>query len=134
MKSLLSIVLIAGFMGIAVFGALDANHEMAHTGGCIAATAKRMDCPKENPIDLATFHLDAYKGFSLATFGESVAGALLLVFASLLFIGLVSFLPYPFKPPEFAFHKYRLKYAFSPPQEQKLVSWLALRENSPTSP
>lgn len=135
MKSLFTTIVLVSFIGIAVFGVFGMSHGQAHDMGpnnCIAATAKGMDCPKEaEPIDFAVFHIDAYKGFSLATFGESAMSALLLAFASLLFIGLAFFSPHLFKPPQLAFYKHRFRDAFSPPQQQEITRWLALHENSP---
>src|SRR3989338_4287108 len=138
MRFLLTILLISSFAGIAVFGVFGMNHGQAHDmelNNCIAATAKGMDCPKEaDPINFATFHLDAYRGFSLATFGESVMSALLLAFASLLFIGLAFLSISLFRQPQLAFYRYRFRNAFSPPQKQELIRWLALHENSPPIP
>ena len=138
MKFLLTILLISSFAGIAVFGVFGMNHGQAHDmepNNCISATAKGMDCPKEaDPINFATFHLDAYRGFSLATFGESVMSALLLAFASLLFISLAFFSISLFRQPQLAFYRYRFRDAFSPPQKQQLIRWLALHENSPATP
>ena len=138
MKFLLTILLISSFAGIAVFGVFGMNHGQAHDmepNNCIAATAKGMDCPKEaGPIDFAAFHIDAFRGFSLATFGESVMSALLLAFASLLFIGLAFFSSHLFKLPQPAFYRHRFRDAFSPPQKQELIRWLALHENSPATP
>ena len=138
MKFLLTTILLASFIGIAVFGVFDMNHGQAHDmdpNNCIAATAKGMDCPKEaDPIDFAAFHADAYRGFSLATFGENIMNGLLLAFASLLLIGLVFFSHQLFKLPQLAFYRYRFRDSFSPPQKQQLIRWLALHENSPATP
>jgi hypothetical protein len=135
MKSLFAIILLASFTGIAVFGVFGMNHGEAHdmdSNNCIAATARGLDCPKEaDPIDFASFHIDAYRGFSLATFGESILSGLLLAFAPLLFIGLALFSHHLFKPPQLAFYRYRFSDSFSPPQKQQLIRWLALHENSP---
>jgi len=135
MKSLFTTILLASFIGIAVFGVFGMSHGQAHDmdpNNCIAATAKGMNCLKEaDPIDFAGFHIDAYKGFSLATVGENVMSSLLLAFASLLFVGLAFFSPHLFKSPQFAFYRYRFRDSFSPPQKQQLTRWLALHENSP---
>ena len=130
-----SVLLLTSFIGIAVFGVFGMSHGQAHDmdpNNCIAATAKGMDCPKEaDPVDFATFHIDAFKGLSLTTFGENVMSGLLLVFASLLFIGLAFFSSHLFKPPQPVFYRYRFRDSFSPPQKRQLIRWLALHENSP---
>ena len=137
MRSLSTTILLASFIGIAVFGVLGMNHEQSHDMGqnnCVVAIAKGMDCPKEaGPVVFTAFHIDAYKGFSLATLGENVTSAFMLAFVSLLFIGLAFFSPYLFKPPQLAFYKYRFRDSFSLPQKQQLTRWLALHENSPAT-
>jgi len=135
MKFLFTATLLASFIGIAVFGAFGMNHASAqgHDGGCIAATAKGINCPEEaNPIDSVAFHLDAYRGFSLATFGESAMSALLIAFASLLFIGGAFFSRHLFKLPQLALSRDRFSNSFPPPQKTELTRWLALHENSPS--
>lgn len=134
MKSLFTTILLTSFIGIAIFGAFGMSHGQAHNmdlNNCIAATAKGIDCPKTvKPIDFIYFHINAYKGFSLAAFGESVMSRLLLEFTSLLFMGLAFFSLYLFKSSQLAFYRYRFRDIFSPPQ-QELIRWLALHENSP---
>ena len=131
-----------GFVGISVFGTFgmhtqaDMNmqgHDMPPSN-CIGATAQGVDCPKQaDPIDFATFHIDAFKGFSTATFGENVLAGLLLLFASLVFMGLAFFFPNRFDPPRLAFYRYRFRDSFSPPQKREYLRWLALHENSPAT-
>ena len=138
MKFLLTTILLAGFVSIAVFGVFGMNHGNGQghdmvSKNCIAATAKGMDCPKEaKPLDFAAFHINVFKVFSLATFGENIMNALLLAFTSLLFIGLAFFSQFLFRPPQLALYRYRFRDSFSPPQKQELTRWLALHENSPT--
>ena|SRR3989344_4836090 len=134
MKYFATLLLITSFTGIGILGM---NHGQAHgmdPNNCIAATAKGMDCPKEEDlIDFAAFHIDAYKDFSLATFfSKSAMSMLLLAFASLLFVGLALFSPHLFNPPQLAFYRYRFRDSFFSPQKQQLTRWLALHENSPT--
>jgi|SRR3989344_4714649 len=133
-----SVLLLIGFVGLAVFGVFGMSHENGQShdmtpSNCIVATAKGVDCPKEaEPIDFVVFHIDTLKDFFLATFGESVISAFLLAFASLLFIGLAFFSLYFFRPPQLVFYRYRFRDSFFPSQKQQLTRWLALRENSPT--
>jgi len=134
-RSITTTIIIFSIIGIAVFGVFNMNHRQAHgmnQGNCIAATAKGMDCPKEaDSIDFAAFHIDAYKGFSLAIFGKSAMSMLLLAFSSWLFVGLALFSPHLFNPPQLAFYRYRFRDSFFPPQKQQITRWLALHENSP---
>lgn len=136
------IILMVGFVGISVFGSFgmhtqaDMNmqgHDMP-SSNCIGATAQGVDCPKQaDPIDFATFHIDAFRGFSLATFGENLMGMLLLIFATLIFIGLAFFSPRLFKIPKLAFYRQHFRDFISSPQQQQLIRWLALHEKSPTT-
>lgn len=141
MKSLFISILLASYIAIGVFGVFgmhtqaDMNmqgHNMPPSN-CIGATAKGVDCPKQaDPIDFAAFHIDAFRGFSLATFGENLIGMLLLAFAALIFIGLAFFSQHLFKIPKLVFYRQRFRDSFSPPQQQQLIRWLALHEKSPT--
>jgi hypothetical protein len=132
MKSFLTILLVTSYIGVAVFGFLGMHHKGAHgNGGCIASAARGMDCPKEaGPIDLETFHLDAFRSFSLATLGESITSMLSLAFASLFFLSLV-FPAAFFRPLQFVFYRQRFRRFFSR-EQQALIRWLALHENSPS--
>lgn len=146
MKSLFTTLLIASYIGVAVFGAYgmhtQAENLQGHQGivtsassNCMASIAKGTDCPKEtDPIDFASFHIDVFRSFSLATFGENLlASLLLLVF---LFIGVgLNALFGKYAPPDLyvAYSRYGLEQYSSPPRQQ-ILRWLALHENSPASP
>ena len=120
--------LLLSFVGLAVFGAFSLHLGMQnHEGGCIAADAKGIDCPKQNSLlAYITFHLSAYKDFSLATLTNLISvfllALLLVVFGFIL------------KPPKLTFYRARLR-NFSPPsrRKQKFARWLSLHENSPNS-
>jgi len=140
MKYLFSSLIVTSYIALGVFGVFgmhtQANmnmteHEMP-ASNCIGATVNGVDCPKQaDPIDYAAFHIDAFRGFSSATFGENIMAALLLLFSSLISIGLLFFDRGILRLPQPATHAYRLKENFSPPQQIKLNRWLALHENSP---
>ncbi|MDI6734389.1 MAG: hypothetical protein QMD50_02785 [Patescibacteria group bacterium] len=134
MKSLLTIIFIIGFIGITVFGFAWMHHGMQnHDGECIAAIALNVDCPKQaSLINYLVFHLNAFKSFSLAAFGENLLNPLLFVLASLLFVGFFSSSLIFISPLGSDSSRYKFKNYFSPPQKQKLAHWLALYENSPT--
>ena len=135
MKSLFTTMLLVGFLGVTVFGVFNMHTGMQnHDSNCVAATAQGVNCPKQGGLlEYLTFHLDAYKGFSLAAFGENTSGALSLVFVLLLFIGLAFSSSLHCRPTQFNVCRYRFKEFFSPPQKQELTRWLALHENSPAA-
>ncbi len=135
MKLALTIFLITGFIGIAVFGVFAMNHGSEHGhNGCIAATAKGVDCPKEEgAISFLNFHLDAFRSFSTATFGDNIAGALLLLIALILAVagGVVASIHTA--PPALAvnYHRRQFLESYSFPFQREFTHWLALHENSP---
>ena len=122
------VFLLISFVGLAVFGAFGLHLGMQnHDGGCIAADVKGVDCPKQNSLlAYITFHLDAYKDFSLASL-SNIISVLLLALALVIFGFLL-------KPPKLAFFRARLR-NFSPRErrEQKFSRWLSLHENSPNN-
>lgn len=144
MKSLVTTLLIASYVAIGVFGVFGMHtqadmdkqgHGGVASSNCIAATAKGVDCPKEvGPIDFAAFHIDAFKGFSLTTFGENLLASLLILALLVIGAGLGALRG------RLALSRLKLAYSrygpeqFSPPHKQHLLRWLALHENSPASP
>lgn len=131
------VAFIASFIGVAVFGFFGMNHNGAQShnmtaGNCIAATAQGVNCPqKSEPIDFATFHIDAFKGFSLATLNDDVMRALMLVAAALSLIGMALSRQSFFQTPRFSSYQRKFN-GFSPsPQKRELVRWLTMHENSP---
>jgi len=88
MRSAFISILLISFVSIAVFGIFGMHAGMQdHGGGCIAAAAQGTDCPKQaDPVEYLTFHLDAFRDFSTATFGDIATSLLIL---SLLVIGIV---------------------------------------------
>lgn len=134
MKSVFTSLLIVSFVSIAVFGIFGMHAGMQdHGGECIAATAQGTDCPKQaNPVEYLTFHLDAFRDFSTATFGDIATSLLIL---SLLIIGIVfGGLRGNLAPPRLAYSQIRRSDSFRPPSQYGLIRWLALHENSPATP
>ncbi len=134
MKSVISVFTIIGFISVAVFGFAAMNHNSNHShGGCVAAATQGTDCPKGSDVTaFLNFHFYAFRSFSLATIGENVMSALsLVIFTSLLFIGLAFLSFFLFRPPKLVFYRYQFQNSFLPPQKQKLTRWLARHENSP---
>ena len=132
MKFTLTTFLLVGFIGIAVFGFLAINHGGSHGhSGCLAAVAKGTDCPYETGTAASVaFHLDTFKGFSTAVFGENAGSAVTLLLLLLLSVGLgigqriySRTLPLPF----FLVHR-----LFAQPFQLQFAQWLALHENSPS--
>lgn len=138
MKLALTSFLIIGFIGIAVFGVFAMNHGSGHShNGCIAATVQGTDCPKEeNSLSFLNFHLDAFRSFSTATFGEYLASALLLLIALVLTVavGIIGIIHSA--PPVLATNYRRRQFleSHSFPFQRELTHWLALHENSPATP
>lgn len=138
MKVALTIFLITGFLGIAVFGVFTMNHGAEHChSGCIAATAQGTNCPKgENTLSFLNFHLDAFRSFSTATFGENLANALLLLVALVLTVALAVLASINPAPPALAtnYHRRQFLESYSFPFQREFTHWLALHENSPATP
>lgn len=136
MKPWLAIAITLSFLGIAVFGVFTMDPEGNHShNGCIAATARGIDCSKrEDALPFLAFHLDAFRSFSAAVFGENLGGMLLMLFLLLLTSGAAILRGLQLNPPPSDFSKTHqfLKFpAFS--LQRKLVRWLALHENSPAA-
>ena len=135
MKSIGIVLLIAGFVGIAVFGFLAINHGNGHEhAGCIATTAKGIDCPLgANTILFAIFHLDIIKSFSTAIFNYDYSGSLILLAFIIFLVGWITRFKIGFDLPALAAIQYRhcSKETYFFPLRQNLTGWLALHENSP---
>ncbi|MEK7624136.1 MAG: hypothetical protein AAB404_00180 [Patescibacteria group bacterium] len=136
MKILSAILLIVSFTSVAVLGFLVMTHTNGHNlnGGCFVATSRGVDCPKQvNPLDYVSFHLEAFRSFSLAAFSANLANIFLLGLASILFIYFSVFPSFFSKQFQFNLGWYNFKACFSSPQKRELARWLALHENSPAS-
>jgi len=133
MRVLLTFIVFASFIGIAVFGFFGMHAGMQnHNGGCMAATAQGVDCPKQGSApEYFAFHLNAHESFSLATFSENSINSLLATFALLLAIGIALSSVDGLGLSRFVSSSFRLRNYFSPPAEQEIRRWLALHENSP---
>jgi len=137
MKVAFTILLIMGFLGIAVFGVFAMNHGAEHGhNGCIAATAQGTDCPKgENTLSFLSFHLDAFRSFSTAIFGENLANTLILLIALVLAVAFGVVASINLAPSTLAINYYRRQFleSYSSPFRRKLTRWLAFHENSPAT-
>lgn len=137
MKTAFTIFLIASFLGIAVFGASAMNHGSGNGhSGCIAVTAQKAICPMGgNAFSFIAFHFNAFRSFTTAIFGDGFVGmtASLIVLFLILAIGFfvkINSTPLVIKT-DYNFNRFSESNYFS--FQQKLIHWLALRENSPSA-
>ena len=136
MRITLTLFLITGFIGVAVFGVFAMNHGSEHGhGGCIAATAQGIDCLKyEGVLSLIAFHLDAFRSFSTATFGDNIAHILLSLIAlmSVIAIGIIARIHLSHLPRATYYRHRQFLNSDYFPSQRKFIRWLAFRENSPS--
>lgn len=128
------LILLASFIGLAVFGFTTMTHAEGHNlNGCIAAASRETDCSKaSNPFAMFNLHIDAIKSFSTLSFGSfSFQSLLLLIFSLILFWGLKMSLAPPLK---YAFLPYARAevLGFSPKLRLNFSNWFSLHENSPS--
>jgi len=129
MRYLTSSLLIISFIGIAVFGFAIFDHSMHNpSSDCVASVIDGVVCPT-NILNMALHHISVLQTFSQALIPSTVS---ILLFSLLLMV--ISFfilrkdLFYP--QPVFSFHRYRNQ--TRPRHQQKITSWLALFEHSPS--
>jgi len=132
----LTLILIASFVGLAVFGAFGMHVGAAqnHNGGCALALSKGMDCPQRvDPLGFIAFHLAALKSFTTATFSGVNYNVFLML--SLLIAGIfLGRLRNNISPPKlhFAYSRYGTELP-APQIKHEFLRWLAFHENSPAS-
>lgn len=128
-KQIFSLLLIAGFVAVAVFGVFAMHPQNSHGAGCIAAIAKGQPCLGEKDIFASlNFHINSFKEFSTAVFGGTIFAAFIL-FAALA-LALASILG---QPTNFvtSCQARRFSEQRSLPLQRKFIHWLARHENSP---
>ncbi len=82
MHRITAIVLVIGFLTLAVFGFAAMGHGEGHSRNvCVAAASQAAPCPEEGSVAWAFFHVAAFKGFSTALVSASVLAALLVLAA-----------------------------------------------------
>ncbi|OGZ00371.1 MAG: hypothetical protein A2945_03415 [Candidatus Liptonbacteria bacterium RIFCSPLOWO2_01_FULL_52_25] len=125
-----SVLLLVGFIGLAVFGGFSMHAGMQdHGGSCVAATAQGIDCPKNNsPLSYLAFHFDALKGFSTAVFGNFMTTLFLLALALMCAFRPLSGLR---ARSSFEYAAGGLRGERSSRAGERIRHWLALHENSP---
>src|SRR3989338_7228824 len=87
MKSFSVIMLIVGFVAVAVFGfaAMDAGGAHRHSG-CLIATLNNGLCPTDDSIDSLAFHMNTARIFSTAILGSNIMYLLFFASAFLAFL------------------------------------------------
>ena len=115
------------FVGIAVFGFMAMNHMgEGQVHSCLASTAQAIDCAKGDALAFISFHAEAFRNFSTATFNSLVTGIVLL---GVLFSGL----RFRFGPVLKIGATARItEENFSVSLKQILTRWISLHENSPS--
>ncbi len=83
MRKMLFLTLILAFSGTAVFGFLAMGHnELGRHNGCLAVSIFKFACSLMGQLDLANFHINAFKSFSTAIFILNlVLASLILLFS-----------------------------------------------------
>ena len=130
MKCCVSLLLILSFVVITIFGFAIFNHVMhSQNSGCAASTVDWTVCPT-SLANMALHHISALRAF-LQTSLPSTALSLLLTlfFAAISLFLLRKKLLFP--QFAFLFRRYKI-YATHIISQQKIISWLALFELSPT--
>lgn len=125
MKGLLSILAIVSFIAVAVFGFSAMNPHLGHNPHqiCVATIVQGFECPVG--VNLADFHINAFKIFSSAVFSSY-----LLIILLTIFLGSGNLML--FSNRHFAnFLKIKEQTSFQPLCDRDLTSWLSLHENSP---
>lgn len=128
MNRVWTIIALAGFISISLFGLLSITHQSSHMAECLASqlNGSNAPCPQADPLGFANFHSDALKKISnlIIIDGPTVLYALVL---AILLLGLSGFLEFlKFSVRKIGFYRPELQttsYLLSP-----VLSWLALHE------
>ncbi|HEY4518065.1 MAG TPA: hypothetical protein VJG48_00385 [Candidatus Paceibacterota bacterium] len=118
MAKVLALVVLVLFLSLALYGALS-SVGMIHEGGCLSAIAFGTPCLSGSLVD---GHLKLF----------SMLGLILPILILFLFSALVQMLG-PWLVPSFIFARRLSPPDQAPPPFHKLISWLSLREHSPTA-
>ena len=137
MKILLTVLVIVGFSGIAVFGVwMMGDHGLNHDlGGCIAALQREANCSAfMGSLGFVAFHLDAFKVFSSAHFSVATAMVLAVFIAALVFYTVSGGRLFNFRFSKSTLSSaiaYSADRGFYTSLEQNFNNWFSLHENSP---
>lgn len=134
MKTYFAVLVILSILGIAGAGIFAMNHDSgAGHSGCIAASAKGIDCPEETTaLIFLNFHFDALKSILTATSVKNANGSLAAFMMSVFIFLIFGTSGFGYKSiPICILSSYWL---FEPDislYRMKSRRWLALHENSP---
>ena len=133
MKILLTSLLILSFFGVSALSFATMYHQGSGNEDCVAEMAAGLNCPI-NPLAFADFHLNLFRGFSSAYFGDFFSAYLALI-ALLLFGFIFNLLGRNFLGVSGGNHDLSERFfeSFTPLVKIKNSHWLSLHENSPTS-
>ena len=125
------LLVLAGFLGLAVFGFASMSHADGHNPACIFAALKVADCSgTAGFIKMFVRHLNAFKNFAAFSGGTILSQIWLSLFVSFSLaagFGVFGFAPKIFFPP---FHNF-LVFVPASKSKYRLTTWLSLHENSP---
>lgn len=133
MKYFALILLMASFVGIAVFGFAIFDHGISHSNsGCIISAIDGTVCPM-SIADLAMYHISTLQTLLRTLIPSGLDFILLLLF--LFFVSILTFSFYKdllHSKQKFLFQRLRdFEFVFSY-NKRKFISWLALFEYSPS--
>ena len=132
MKISLTSLLILSFLGVSALSFATMYHQGSGNEDCVAEMAAGLNCPI-NPLAFADFHLNLFRGFSSAYFGDFFSAYLALI--TLLFFGLIFNLLGHNPRGVGRSNHYQLERffeSFTPLVKIKNFHWLSLHENSPS--
>lgn len=131
MRLVFTSIVLASFIGLAVFGFMGMNHGNSDGhAGCLAASANGTTCPGFlNILGIANFHIDAFKTFSSVPFDGSLTILFLLLLTAC--VG-YRFLIRAVPPNAFSFLRFRSRESSKDFLKKSFTRWLALHENSPS--
>ncbi len=134
MKILLISLLMLFFLGISILSFVAMYHNNSHGDElCVTKTANGLDCPA-NPFAFADFHLNLFRGFSSAYFGNFLNTYLALI--TFLLLGFIFNLLRPNSLSAGRTRHYPFESffeSFIPLTESQTSRWFSLHENSPSS-
>ena len=132
MKSILTLILIISFAGIAVFGFTLFSHGMSEsTSGCITSPIDGTPCPT-NIVAMTLQHISALQTLTTSVMPSFSSWILLLAFILLVSFSISTFYKSLFYPKlEFSHQRLRDLASNSFYSKQKITSWLSLFELSP---
>lgn len=135
MKLFLAILAVISFLALAGFGVFAMDHDGDHSmaEGCVAAMAKPIDCAEtSNPFAFLSFHLDFFKSFSKAVFGQGFSALIFIAALALVYLKAILKPPQVLPQLNFAYY-FRNSSRPSRPPQREFTQWFSLHENSPSS-